>query len=66
MWSFETDPDFQVELDISGCRLTARIAGEPIDRARHVLDHEVKAATRHGVVLKQEPEGWLAEVILDI
>lgn len=58
--------DFHVELDVSGCRLTARIAGEPIDRARHVLDHEVKAATRHGVVLKRVPEGWLAELILDI
>jgi SHS2 domain-containing protein len=58
--------DFRVELDASGRRLTATISGEPIDRARHVLDHEVKAATRHGVVLQKEPQGWVAEVILDI
>jgi SHS2 domain-containing protein len=57
---------FEVELDASGCRLTATISGEPIDRGRHVLDHEVKAATRHGVVLRKEPQGWVAEVILDI
>jgi SHS2 domain-containing protein len=57
---------FQVELDASGRKLTATISGEPIDRGRHVLDHEVKAATRHGVVLHKEPQSWVAEVILDI
>ena len=57
---------FQVELDASCCQLTATISGEPIDRARHVLDHEVKAVTRHGVVLQKEQQGWVAEVILDI
>ena len=40
---------FQVELDEPACRLTATIGGEPIDRSRHILDHEVKAATRHGL-----------------
>ena len=34
--------------------------------ARHVLDHEVKAATRHGVQVVHEQGGWTAEVILDI
>jgi SHS2 domain-containing protein len=58
--------DFRVELDASGRQLTATISGEPIDRGRHVLDHEVKAATRHGVVLRKELQGWVAEVILDI
>jgi SHS2 domain-containing protein len=57
---------FQVELDAAGHQLTATISGEPIDRSRHVLDHEVKAATRHGVVLRKEAQGWVAEVILDI
>ena len=45
---------------------TATIGGEPIDRGRHVLDHEVKAATRHGLSLRPENGGWAAEVILDI
>ena len=40
--------------------------GEPIDRARHVLDHEVKAITYHGLKVEQTGDGWLAEVIVDI
>jgi SHS2 domain-containing protein len=58
--------EFQVELDEAACLLSAKIGGEAIDRARHVLDHEVKAATRHGLSVRKEPEGWVAEVILDI
>ena len=46
--------------------LRAEIRGEPIDRDRHVLDHEVKAVTRHGLTLKREGQGWVAELILDI
>ncbi len=57
---------FTVELDEPGCRLTATIRGEPIDRNRHILDHEVKAATRHGLILQKEADGWVAEVIVDI
>src|SRR5580693_5789530 len=33
---------FDVALDDAGRRLDATIGGEPIDRTRHVLDHEVK------------------------
>jgi SHS2 domain-containing protein len=57
---------FDVALDASCCRLEGTIGGEPIDRTRHVLDHEVKAATRHGLSLRSEQGGWIAEVILDI
>jgi SHS2 domain-containing protein len=57
---------FDVALDDAGRRLDATIGGEPIDRTRHVLDHEVKAATRHGLSLRCENEGWVAEVVLDI
>ena len=46
--------------------LTATLRGEPIDAARHVLDHEVKAATHHGLVLEPHGDGWWAEVIVDI
>ena len=46
--------------------LTATANGEPIDRARHVLDHEVKAITYHGLTLRQHAGHWLAEVIVDI
>ena len=57
---------FDVAVDATGCRLDGTIGGEPIDRGRHVLDHEVKAATRHGLSLRPEQGGWVAEVILDI
>jgi SHS2 domain-containing protein len=57
---------FDVVVDATGCRLDATIGGESIDRGRHVLDHEVKAATRHGLSLRAEQGGWVAEMILDI
>ena len=57
---------FDVSLDATGCRLQAAIGGEPIDRVRHLLDHEVKAATRHGLSLRPTDGGWVAEVIVDI
>jgi SHS2 domain-containing protein len=57
---------FEVSVDESVPRLDATISGEPIDRDRHVLDHEVKAATHHGVLVEPGPQGWAAEVILDI
>jgi SHS2 domain-containing protein len=56
---------FDIVIDDSGRRLGGAIGGEPIDRGRHVLDHEVKAATRHGLRLRSENGGWAAEVILD-
>jgi SHS2 domain-containing protein len=40
--------------------------GEPLDRDRHALSHEVKAITYHGLKVEQDSSGWLAEVIVDI
>ncbi len=40
--------------------------GEPFDPQRHELAHEVKAITYHGLRVEQTPDGWLAEVIVDI
>ena len=57
---------FDVNVAEGGLSLQATVHGEPIDPSRHVLDHEVKAATRHGVRLVRDGETWLAEVILDI
>ena len=53
-------------VDGDGRSLKAVIHGEPIDPTRHVLDHEVKAVTYHGVRIVRDEEGYLAEVILDI
>jgi SHS2 domain-containing protein len=57
---------FNVTIDEDGRALKAVIRGEAIDPARHVLDHEVKAVTHHGVRIVRDEEGYLAEVILDI
>ena len=56
--------EFQVT--IQDGHLSASAAGEPLDRERHGLDHEVKAITYHGLKVQQEESGWLAEVIVDI
>ncbi len=55
---------FQVHLDHN--RLEGKAWGEPLDRSRHLLSHEVKAITYHGLRLEQVADGWLAEVIVDI
>ncbi|SRR5581483_5049551 len=56
--------DFAVKVRPDG--LTATIRGEKLDPARHVLSHEVKAITYHALRVEQTPDGWRAEVIVDI
>lgn len=55
---------FEVTLSDEG--LHGKAWGEPIDRERHELSHEVKAITYHGLKVEQTADGWLAEVIVDI
>ena len=55
---------FSVAVGPTGLTATGR--GEPLDRSRHALSHEVKAVTYHQLEVIQTPDGWLAEVILDI
>jgi len=55
---------FQVTVSDGLLRATAR--GEPLDRNRHALDHEVKAITYHGLKLERTDKLWLAEIIVDI
>jgi SHS2 domain-containing protein len=57
---------FEVAVADDGRSLQGTIGGEPIDPQRHLLDHEVKAITEHGLTLRREADHWLAEVILDI
>jgi SHS2 domain-containing protein len=47
-------------------RLAGELAGEPIDRARHRLEGDVKAATAHGLAVAREDGGWRASVTLDV
>ena len=46
--------------------LTARAWGEPLDRSRHNMEHEVKAITYHGLRVETVGNEWEAEVIVDI
>ena len=68
LYQFETGrwllADFRVHVTDTG--LTAQARGEPWDTTRRDLDHEVKAITYHGLRVAPTPDGWLAEVIVDI
>jgi len=57
---------FEVKVNENARHLEAEIGGEPIDRDRHVLDHEVKAVTRHALSVAWDGAQWVAELILDI
>jgi SHS2 domain-containing protein len=54
------------EAHVTDAGLTGTAWGEPLDPARHVLSHEVKAITYHGLRVEPTADGWLAEVIVDI
>ncbi len=69
LYTFETEQillsHFQVEVTPTG--LTAQCRGEPMDRSRHVMHHEVKAITYHGLKVERLDQGdWQAEIIVDI
>ena len=55
---------FEVRIGADGLQGSAW--GEPLDPRRHELAHEVKAITYHGLHVEEVPDGWLAEVIVDI
>lgn len=55
---------FEARVEADGLRGTAW--GEPLDRGRHILDHEVKAITYHHLRVEPTGDGWEAEVIVDI
>jgi SHS2 domain-containing protein len=54
------------EVHIDGGGLKGKAWGEPLDRSRHELSHEVKAITYHGLRVERTEDGYLAEVIVDI
>lgn len=47
-------------------RLEGVLEGEPLERGRHALASEVKAATPHGLRVSRGAAGWEAEVTLDV
>ena len=54
------------EAHVGAAGLSGTAWGEPLNRSRHHLDHEVKAITYHGLRVEPTAGGWLAEVIVDI
>jgi SHS2 domain-containing protein len=68
LFAFESDRLLLSEFDLqlSAGKLTATCRGEPMDATRHQMEHEVKAITYHGLRVDETPEGWEAEVIVDI
>ncbi len=51
---------------VSEAGLIGSAWGEPLDRARHNMEHEVKAITYHGLRVEKVGQEWQAEVIVDI
>lgn len=69
LFVFDTKHLLFVEFDVrinSEHTLEATAHGEPVDETRHRLDHEVKAITYHGLTVRRDGPGWMAEVIVDI
>jgi SHS2 domain-containing protein len=56
----------RIEADGGEARLEGELTGEAIDRARHRLEADVKAATAHGLRVTRAGEGWRATVTLDV
>jgi SHS2 domain-containing protein len=46
--------------------LKAKVAGEPLDDARHHQRADVKAVTLHGFSVEKHDDNWEARVLLDI
>jgi SHS2 domain-containing protein len=56
--------EFTVAVDDHGLVAIAR--GERYDPSRHVLAHEVKAITQHGLDVRRTASGWEATFIVDV
>jgi SHS2 domain-containing protein len=69
LYLYDTKSFFVKDIDIieiSGQQLKARLAGEELDPARHILKTGVKAATYHQLSIRRQDSGWEATVIFDL
>ncbi|HZP00747.1 MAG TPA: archease [Terriglobia bacterium] len=57
--------EFEI-LKLNDRSLLAKARGEKFDRARHRIKLMVKAITYHQLKLEKTPEGWRAQVYVDI
>lgn len=69
LYRYETTGFLPADLVVTrldtGC-LEGRLLGEPFDSTRHAPEPEVKAVTRHGLVVREIENGWYAEVVFDV
>lgn len=56
----------QFDVSVGSSGLSATVRGQRTNSDRHHLSHEVKAITYHHLKLEESPEGFQAEVIVDI
>jgi SHS2 domain-containing protein len=61
-WLFR---DFRVQ-ELGEKLITATARGEKFDRGRHQAKLQVKAVTYHQLALQETPQGWRAQVYVDI
>ncbi len=54
------------EVHIDGTRLSARLFGEPVDRARHEPAIEVKSPTYTELRVTHEGGEWVAQCVVDV
>ena len=68
LYAFETEHLLfhQFDVQVRGTRLCGTAWGEPIDPQRHRFASEVKGVTYHGLAVESCPQGWRAELILDV
>lgn len=57
--------DFRI-LHMTDTRLSAQIAGEPLDETKQNLKTQVKAVTYHDLKVGKDKSTWFAQVILDV
>ncbi len=53
-------------LSISEHRMSARVAADLYDPAKHTIKKDIKAATYHQLQVNEGPSGWDASVIFDL
>lgn len=57
--------EFLIE-KITPTHLKAKVWGEKIDKKRHHLKSEIKAATYHELLIEQDKNGWWTYIIFDV
>ncbi len=66
---FETDGFVPARVqiqEVGAAGVTAEVHGELFEPARHEVQPEVKAVTRHGLVVRQTDAGWHVEIVFDV